>query len=135
MTAAVKTRLDKAVANKRITAAQEQKLLKALSPASTPWSTTRAPKGPRFARTRTRVSEGFPRRLRAAREPYPRSACASERPRWECLRPQARSPERRPIQRLQTYAALIELSRVSDRRLLYWGSIDMRYESFRSNVQ
>ena len=91
--------------------------------------------GSALRRTRTRVSEGFQGPLPAARELYPRSACArSARGGSACAcRPVRLSSGR--FQRLQTYAALIELSRVSDRRLLYWGSIHMRYESFRSNVQ
>ena len=49
MTAAIKTRLDKAVANKRITAAQEQKMLKALSAGIDDAVNSAPPKGARFA--------------------------------------------------------------------------------------
>ena len=48
ITASVKARLDKAVANKRITSAQEQKLLKALSTGVDAMVNNTAPKGPRF---------------------------------------------------------------------------------------
>jgi hypothetical protein len=50
MTAEVKTRLDKAVANKRITAAQEQKLLKALTAGIDAAVNNAPPEGLRFAR-------------------------------------------------------------------------------------
>jgi hypothetical protein len=48
ITASVKARLDKAVANKRITSAQEQKLLKALSTGIDAMVNNTLPKGPRF---------------------------------------------------------------------------------------
>ena len=48
ITASVKARLDEAVANKRITSAQEQKLLKALSTGIDAMVNNTAPKGPRF---------------------------------------------------------------------------------------
>jgi hypothetical protein len=50
ITASIKARLDKAVANKRITAAQEQKLLKAMSAGIDDMVNNTAPKGARFAR-------------------------------------------------------------------------------------
>ncbi|MGZ4254223.1 MAG: hypothetical protein ACXVR2_13325 [Solirubrobacteraceae bacterium] len=50
ITASVKTRLDKAVANKRITAAQEQKILKAMSAGIDDMVNNTPPKGARFAR-------------------------------------------------------------------------------------
>ena len=48
ITASVKARLDKAVAKKRITSAQEQKLLKALSTGIDAMVNVPAPRGPRF---------------------------------------------------------------------------------------
>jgi hypothetical protein len=66
ITDAVKTRLDKAVANKRITAAQEQKLLKALSSGIDDVVTNTPPKlgrfgGPRFGYHRAFRGGGFAR--------------------------------------------------------------------------
>ncbi len=50
ISASVKARLDKAVANKRITAAQEQKILKAMSAGIDDMVNNTSPKGARFAR-------------------------------------------------------------------------------------
>ena len=50
ITASIKARLDKAVANKKLTSAQEQKLLKALSTGIDAMVTGTPPLGPRFAR-------------------------------------------------------------------------------------
>jgi hypothetical protein len=50
ISASIKARLDKAVANKKLTSAQEQKLLKALSAGIDAMVTGTPPIGPRFAR-------------------------------------------------------------------------------------
>ena len=100
ITASVKARLDKAVANKRITSAQEQKLLKALSTGIDAMVNSTRAEGSALRRTRTRVSEGFQGPLPAARELYPCSARArSARAGSAC----ARRPVRLSSRRLQRY--------------------------------
>jgi uncharacterized coiled-coil protein SlyX len=63
ITASVKARLDKAVANKRITSAQEQKLLKALSTGIDAMVNNTAPIGPRFGGPRPGYQRAFKGRV------------------------------------------------------------------------